>query len=287
MSKPVFLLCPGTPRSSTSFLSETLFKNNIFHYGYAKECSYLDFIYYKNQNPPDLYIEYSYHRDLLEILSKQYNFQYRDLDYQYADFDEFSKNFTIENYCKYYLDVYSQTKFVGGVCDFSQSYNLLPEKFLGEVKYELEKHFEVKCLLIFRDPIKRAYSFANLLRPQNAKKFFIENISKNILQFSGNYYEYVIEKFQNIFLPEDIFISSMEDLYLEPNFHELNKFLLPHGPKLDQITRSKYGMFSNSRIYEEKLSEDEVNLAKEKLYGNYQYWKNKFFCLPSKWHQVI
>lgn len=287
MSKPVFLLCPGTPRSSTSLLSEALFQNKIFHYGYSKECSYLDFVYYKDHNPPEAYIEYSEHQNLLETLSKQHYFPQRKFDYQYSDFNEFSKNYTIENYYKYYLDVYTQTKFVGGVCDFSQSYNLLPENFLLEVKCELEKTFEVKCLLIFRDPIKRAYSFANMLRPQSARKFFIENVIQNSFQFSGTYYENIIKKFQNIFTPENIFISSMEELYLQDNFCKFNKFLLPDGPELDKISRSKYGTFSNSRIYEEKLSVNEIDFAKKKLYENYQYWKTEFGSLPIKWHQVI
>lgn len=275
MSKPIFLLCPGAAKSSTTFLSEILIQNKVFHYGYAKECSYLDFVFYGENNLPKYYIG---HPGYLEKISK-------NSEYSYNDFDNFCKNYTIENYYKYYLDVYNQTQFVGGVCDFSQSYNLLPENFLNEVKQELEKFFVVKCILLFRDPIRRLFSFSNMWCPNNAIGFFYENVMQDTLSFSANYYQNVIEKFENIFLPENIFISSMEEMYLYNTFKSFDKFLSISNLKLNRINVSRYNSYS--KPYKQNLSEDDINFAKKKLYGNYEYWKNKFRSLPSKWHQVV
>lgn len=270
MGKPIFLFCPGVAKSSTTFLSKILIQNKVFHYGYVKECSYLDFVYYGENNLPKYYIG---HPGYLENISKNSKYSYKN----------FSKNYTIENYCEYYLDVYNQTQFVGGVCDFSQSYNLLPEAFLNKVKYELEKFFVVKCILLFRDPIRRLYSFSNMLKSDDAKNFFLDHLILNDFEFSPNYYQYVVEKFENIFSAKDIFISSMEELYLNDTFELLKKFL--NLKTIEVIEISKNNTFS--KPYKQKLSEDDINFAKKKLYGNYEYWKNKFGSLPSKWHQVV
>lgn len=276
MSKPIFLFCPGVAKSSTTFLSKILTQNKAFHFGYLKESSYLDFIFYGEENFP------KHFRPKYIYKNSGYS------NYSYPDFDNFSKNYTIENYCKYYLDVYKQTKFVGGVGDFSQSYNLLPEKFLNEVKHELEKFFEVKCILLFRDPIKRLFSLSNMSCPDDANNFFLrllyrDNILMNDIQFSSNYYQYVIEKFENIFPTKDIFISSMEEMYLENTFELLKTFL--NLKTLEIIETSNNNKFS--RTYKQKLSEQEISFAKKKLYGNYEYWKNKFGFLPPEWHQVV
>jgi len=273
MDKPIFLFCPGVAKSSTTLLANILFQNKAFNFGYFKECFYLNFVFYGEKNVPKTFEKF-----LPKYMEKKSKSKYL-----YADFDNFSKNHTIENYCKYYIDVYKQTQFVGGVCDFSQSYNLLPEKFLNEVKHELEKVFDVKCILLFRDPIKRLFSFSNMICPDDANNFFLDNMRTNDIEFSSNYYQYVIEKFENIFPTKDIFISSMEEMYLENSFELLKIFL-----NLETLETSKIIETSkNSATYKQKLSEEEISFAKKKLYGNYEYWKNKFGSLPSEWYQVI
>jgi len=44
------------------------------------------------------------------------------------------------------------------VTDFSNSNAYLSEEFLEEIAPELKKHFDVKCTIIYRDPVKQYYS---------------------------------------------------------------------------------------------------------------------------------
>jgi len=72
---------------------------------------------------------------------------------------ELFKEPTLETYIKYYTRHYERVrhKFTF-VHDFSNSNALLPRSFLQKVAPKLKKHFKIKVLMIFRDPVRRLYS---------------------------------------------------------------------------------------------------------------------------------
>ena len=59
----------------------------------------------------------------------------------------------------YYID-YLQSLPGERVTDFSNSNAYLSEEFLEEIAPELKKHFDVKCTIIYRDPVKQYYSMS-------------------------------------------------------------------------------------------------------------------------------
>ena len=49
-----------------------------------------------------------------------------------------------------------------GLLDFSQSYWLLSEDYLKEIKQSLS-HFNIKIILLYREPVQRLYSYCNMI----------------------------------------------------------------------------------------------------------------------------
>jgi hypothetical protein len=277
MSKPIFLFCPAFAKSGTTLLSDILFTNQLFHYGYVKECSYLDYVYWGEDHLPRHYIA---SKDYIKTFPKRSKFCYHN-------FDEMISKYTLDKYCQYYLDVYRQSKFIGGVLDFSQSYHLLPDKFILEVKDVLSEYFEIKIVLLVRDPIKRLFSFSNMLEKNHPKDFFLENLMINTIEFQSNFYQRVIEKFESIFSSDNVFIASMEELYDQQSnqFENLKQFLkLPKGIEID-ADYSKYDQFAGK--YSDKLSDRDIEFAKTKLIGNYSFYKNRFGQVPNGWYNYL
>ena len=66
---------------------------------------------------------------------------------------------TLETYINYYTRHYYRVKHeYSYVSDFSNSNAQLPLDFLQKIAPELKKHFKIKVLIIFRDPVRRLYS---------------------------------------------------------------------------------------------------------------------------------
>jgi len=152
----------GTGWSATSPLQLTLQRSNkCAHVGLQKETHLLyhvysdeawkwrkpwyDFIFNNKENP---HFENKWH------LKDKYAFK--------ENFDEIEELFTkptLETYIKYFTRHYERVKHeYSYVADFSNSNALLPQKFLQEIATELRKHFKIRVLIIFRDPVRRLYS---------------------------------------------------------------------------------------------------------------------------------
>ena len=69
--------------------------------------------------------------------------------------------YTLDTY-KRYIQEYSY--------DFSQSYWFISEKFLREIKKSLSD-FDIKVILLYREPVQRLYSFCNLVCKDWSKMF--------------------------------------------------------------------------------------------------------------------
>ena len=66
---------------------------------------------------------------------------------------------SLETYIKYYSRHYERIKHeYAYVADFSNSNAMLPLSFLQKIAPKLRKHFKIKVLIIFRDPVRRLYS---------------------------------------------------------------------------------------------------------------------------------
>ena len=93
---------------------------------------------------------------------------------------------TLETYIKYYKRHYERIKHeYAYVADFSNSNAMLPQKFLREIAPQLRKHFKIKVLIIFRDPVRRLYS------ELSAQYQYDENIRKKYPTSKDYFWSYL------------------------------------------------------------------------------------------------
>ena len=243
------ILCPGFPRSGTTSLWNLLSCNNIIKRSNYKEIHYLSLLHnnYDSMYPSELidpHVSY--------IISEN---EKRGLSYPY----------NLNNYISY-LNSYSNPT------DFSQSYFLLPENFLHEVNKKLKDYFDVKIILIYREPIRRLISYMGMLHSdasffginlKDKRDLFIEYINNPKLQ---SLYKDVKEKYERVF--ENVMCLTTEHFFLDQNRQkQLTEFL--EVPVLNVVPSPQ-----NVRNYKVKLSDEDLKLARYKLKDSIDFYEN-------------
>ena len=234
------ILCPGLPRSGTTTLWNLLSCNNIIKKSNYKEIHYLSLLHnnYDSMYPSELinpHVSY--------IISKN---EKRGLVYPY----------NLDNYISY-------LNFNSNPSDFSQSYFLLPEDFLYEVNNKLKDYFNVKIILIYREPIKRLISYMGMLHSdasffginlKDKRDLFMEYVNNPKLQ---SLYKDVKEKYERVF--ENVMCLTTEHFFLDQKKQkQLTEFL--EVPVVDVLPNPQ-----NVRNYNIELSNEDLKLARYKL----------------------
>ena len=147
--------------------------------------------------------------------------------------------------------------------DFSQSYFLLPEDFLYEVNNKLKDYFDVKIILIYREPIRRLISYMGMLHSdasffginlKDKRDLFMEYINNPKLQ---SLYKDVKEKYERVF--ENVMCLTTEHFFLDQRKQkQLTEFL--EVPTINMVPNPL-----NVRNYKVKLSDKDLKLARSKL----------------------
>ena len=278
MSKPILLLCPAFPKSGTTTLAWTLYKKNFYmHFGHDKEPQYLTELYLNSHND---HITKSNIEELNSIYNQKITYLPIENNFK------FSPNpLSLENYCKYYLNLWDNVQgLFYGVCDFSQTYHSLPEKFLEEVRDYLSQHFTIKVILLARDPIRRLFSYSHMLMELgetnglSAREFFHQCLNDDY--YKGLYFD-VRDKYKLVFGEEEVITIAMEDLFDPECFDEkirLEKFL--DLPPLEINYNKRY----INQDYKEFLTDEDIEIAKKKFRSVYMSWSRKFGKLPKEWY---
>ena len=160
--KVPLIIAAGTGWSATSPLYMTLqCSNKCAHVGLKKEDHLLYHLYSEDAwewRKPD------YDKLVRDSMTPVWKWEWGNKT-KYAfhkNLDEIHELYqkpTLETYIKYYTRHYERIKHeYSYVADFSNSNAQLPLKFLQKIAPELKKHFEIKVLIIFRDPVRRLYS---------------------------------------------------------------------------------------------------------------------------------
>ena len=224
-SKPLFVICVGTGWSATTPLYYTLQDAKIAN-AFIKEsnilCPNLDF-------------------------SEKYK----------ATKNTVYLNPTIDNYITFLHEYYqSIADEYRGVCDFTTSYATLPPDIISTFADKLKDNFNVKILMIFRDPVRRLFSHISHLTntsPNNFMKeilFYLRKIPNELVYPTQNY-NYKLKNFEpflfaNYSLIYDTWRSFfdthyiiMEDLWAGRNneLERLNTFL---GANITQVHENVY-----------------------------------------------
>ena len=240
------ILCPGLPRSGTTSLWNLLSCNNIIKKSNYKEIHYLSLLH-SNFDP--MYPSELINPHVSYIISKN---EKRGLVHPY----------NLDNYISY-LNC--------NPSDFSQSYFLLPEDFLYEVNNKLKDYFDVKIILIYREPIKRLISYVGMLHSdasffginlKDKRDLFMEYINNPKLQ---SLYKDVKEKYERVF--ENVMCLTTEHFFLDQNRQkQLTEFL--EVPVINVVPSPQ-----NVRNYEVQLSDEDLKLARYKLKDSIDFYE--------------
>jgi hypothetical protein len=162
MPKPILVLGVGIGWAATTPLYYTLSIDHQYcHSGKLKESYYLFGI------SSNRLIIQKYQQQRLR--SNKFSFKKPPelLDYCKHTEEEFdtytSLPFTLDKYINYYLQHYQYLKDTPyqAVADFSNTTNLLDRNYLTKIAPKLKEHFDVKVLIIYRDPVRRLFSTCN------------------------------------------------------------------------------------------------------------------------------
>tara|TARA_Y100000589_G_scaffold68545_1_gene60245 strand:+ start:9725 stop:10552 length:828 start_codon:yes stop_codon:yes gene_type:complete len=272
---PKLLLLAGIGWCATSPLHHTLKRQKIVNTGIAKEPDILSHL--DNPDP----IKRSVKRNSL--------YEYKKHKWGNADLI-FSEDVTLDNFIEYYSKLVSdEYKYVG---EFSNDNSFLSENFLAKIAPKLKDHFDVKVLMITRDPVRRSYSKTSANYQRIIDKQFPDSISywKHILSLPGqNIFKFsytdIYKKFSQHFPTHAIV---MEELW-SGKTKELEDFL---GCELNGLHRNCYypEMGTKAPRYEElpdqwtsdlqDLTDEDYAFGKKHLQWIYDEWFEQFKTRP-------
>ena len=204
---------------------------------------------------------------------------------------------TLETYIKYYKRHYERIKHeYAYVADFSNSNAMLPQKFIKEIAPQLRKHFKIKVLIIFRDPVRRLYSelSAQYQYDENIRKKYptSRDYFRNYL-IKGNYSincEFVkrIKCYKSIFstttiVSEDLWGGKNDALAKLSDFLHFDiKNLYPNCYYPERGTKAPhYENLSDQYSSDlEDLTDDDLSFGRKCLAKYYDEWYNMFGTTP-------
>ena len=207
---------------------------------------------------------------------------------------------TLETYIKYYTRHYQRVKHeYQYVADFSNSNAILPLSFLQKIAPELKKHFDIKVLIIFRDPVRRLYSelSAHYQYNENVRKKYPTSKDYWRSYLKIGYYnincEYVkrIKYYKSVFntlpiISEDLWGGKNDSLAKLSNFLQYDiKKLWPNcyypemGTKAPVLER-KWNLSDQWGSDLEDLTDDDLSFGRRYLAKYYDEWYNEFGTTP-------
>ena len=298
--KPKFVMSTGTGWSATTPLWYTLQVDNQFvHSGLEKESKYLDSILrpIKKYNVIEKIRlrNKGFHKDRLPQVKN-------DIFLTQEDIITFTKPpFTLDKYITYYRRLWETLQendcSYQGVSDFSNVNAWLPKKFCYEVVERLSEYFDVKVLLIVRDPIRRLwseiggywswYSTRQWKSEEEHNQLFFDFIQRDHI----NYFD-IIEKWEKI-CPFHVII--MEQLWegdkQDKEKKRLSDFLDYDIEKIHEnayspdrgLNAPQYLGLIDQWTSDKYLLREELYNQVKPLFSVYDKWIDKYGSLPLYW----
>jgi len=290
----------GTGWSATSPLHLTLQRSNkCAHVGLQKESHLLyhvysdeawkwrkpwyDFIMGNSENP---HYKNEWH------LKDKYAFT-ENLD----EIEELFTKPTLETYIKYYKRHYERIKHeYKYVADFSNSNAMLPLHFLQKIAPELRKHFKIKVLIIFRDPVRRLYSELSSQYQCNkelqekyptSKDYWRSYLKKGNYSINCDYVKR-IKYYKSVFstttiVSEDLWSGDLLTLRKLSNFLQYDiKNLYPncYYPEMGTKAPVIENLADQYKSDLEDLTDDDLNFGRKYLAKTYEDWYDMFGTTP-------
>ena len=316
MVKPQFILSTGTGWSATTPLWYTLQVDNPFlHVGMKKDPGYLDMLRRtpeermitdrknfringrswttKNRQWSKIVLQMNkalFEEGAIQTRGGALTEARRHLYFAQKDVDEFSETpLSFEKYLSYYRKHWKYLQENNcpykAVADFSNSNANLPDWYIDEFMPKLQEHFDVKVLMIVRDPIRRLWSEVN---SDDQEHFFMRKIQ------SGDYWNYIeiIEKWErvcpiHVIIMEQLWEGDQQERerqrlsdfldYDIKKIHE-NAYCPDRGPDAPHLVGLPAQWTSDKYMLQ-----DELYNKVRPLFPVYQQWVDKYGSLPLYW----
>jgi len=280
--KPKLLLSAGIAFSATTPLYYTLcYDNKYAQTGAVKEHGFLHMLYNKNN-------EIERRKDVEK--KKKIRSINTDVPEGLCDGYDMIEGDTIDDYIKYYLNLWEQVKDeYQSVADFSNQNALLSKEFMEEIKPRILENFDVKVVMVFRDPIRRAWSKCNDICQTYDKEPPIEFLT-NMYNEHANYGS-IYQKYVDVWGRSKICVVVMEEFwsgqkwplcdflgYNLKNIHE-NAYYPDKGSKAPHYDYLWDQWSSNTH----DLDRDTWDIACEKMQWIYDDYKKIFGYVPREW----
>ena len=313
--KPKLLLNVGINHCATTPFYYTLAVTQQYcHSGHKKEINYLHMIqenggFQKYVDKITTLKTYNRDDDKKPPMLKKWKWDPSEMP------EYFELPFTIEKYIAAKKKDWEYIKNdYQSLADWSNSNAALSREFLTKLKPQLEEHFDVKCVIILRDPIRRLFALSkyNDKFERNVKGFDFSyklndngRFEKHVKGFDFSYslaevipteyhlhvyadYAGICKKWKDIW--GDKFMPViMEEFWEDPS--QLSDFL---EYPITKVHRNVYWpeMGANYPKYEylmdqwnprEDITEENLKLAKRKMSHIYQAFEEYFGYMPSAW----
>ena len=300
MFKTPLIIGAGTGWSATSPLHLTLqCANKCSHTGILKEDHLLFHVYSQDawewRKP---WYEKAVNDSMVPVMPQSYGMKNKYAFHQNLDeIHELYQKPTLDTYIKYYTRHYQRVKHeYSYVHDFSNSNAFLPLSFLQKIAPVLKKHFKIKVLIIFRDPVRRLYSElshhyrkSHILQKKyiSSREYFrsylkIGNYSMNC-EFVKRI-KYYKSNFSTLsIVSEDLWGGKNDQLAKLSNFLHFDiKNLWPNCYYPEMGTKAPHHEYLADQ-YEsdlEDLTDDDLSFGRKYLAKYYNQWYNEFGTTP-------
>tara|TARA_B100000427_G_scaffold99238_1_gene81650 strand:+ start:375 stop:1124 length:750 start_codon:yes stop_codon:yes gene_type:complete len=239
--KPSLTLCPGLPRSGTTSLWYMLEKVKFFNI-ICKEPHFLTVLSDDKTDCPTFF-------------PKEYKNRYHQYVYS---LNEIEPPYSLDLYKKYIKD---------SSYDFSQSYWYISENYLEEIKQSLSD-FDIKIILLYRDPVMRLYSYWNMVCSDWNLDYTPIQLYYMSLERDDciNLYPNLYNKFKRVF--DNVICLKTETFFTNDKEQQrLLNFLGLPLVELDNIYKNRSDVCS-------QLSANDIEIGKHKLKSSYDFYLN-------------
>ena len=239
------VLCPGLPRSGTTSLWHMLSDANFFTIP-CKEPHFLTVLSGDETDSPTFF-------------PKEYKDRYHQYVYESnKQYININPPYSLELY-KNYIQEYPY--------DFSQSYWYISENFLKEVNKELYD-YDIKIILLYREPVKRLYSFCNLVCHEWDLDFSPIELYHKFLNSDDNrfLYPHLYNKYANVF---DNVICLKTETFFNSKVEQERLLDFLNLPLIELRSLN----INQSNMCKE-LSDDDIAIGKERMKPSYDFYSS-------------
>ncbi len=273
------LLCPGHAWAASTPMFYTLGHYNKYcHTGHVKEHGYLWHMYLTDtRDIKQASFFYRNMRNQIESTGQGWNqIKLSSMPDDFPMLEFFSRPFTIKKYCEYYERVWDNVKDqYESVADFSTHLAGLSEEFLYKIKPKLLEYFDVKVIMLFRDPVKRFWSQngANKISKLRCHDRYAENYQKYCNVFGKENVHYVIM--------EDFWSGEISTLshFLDYNIQRISENV--YWPLENEL--KKYKHLQDQWQFEKPMPTEMIPKIRELLNPLYLQYEQIVGKIPERW----